>query len=163
MPADEKARRLLAILESRDKPKGNASRRGELEARPTQALAGLAALLPGHFAASRSLTSAPPPFPPMNSTLADSNVDRPFSYFPIIRSLTPTYSARSDRDQPSNARAALANSGVMRVASLLLALRLSATRADVGRAPQSVKLSGIVYRALFAKSSDARSGSLEFR
>ena len=49
-----------------------------------------------------------------------------------------TYSARSDRDQPSNARAALASSGVMRVASLIVAgvEVFRGDRARVGRLAQ---------------------------
>jgi hypothetical protein len=55
--------RRLAILEGRNKPKGNVRRRRELEAGPIQALASLAALIPGHFAALLIiLTPAPPPF-----------------------------------------------------------------------------------------------------
>jgi hypothetical protein len=63
--AGEKVRRRLAILEGRNRPKGNARRRGGLEAGPIQALASLATLIPGHFAAFRSLTPAPPPFSPI--------------------------------------------------------------------------------------------------
>ena len=50
----------LAILEGRNEPHGNVRRRRELEARPIQALASLAAFLAGHFAAFLSLTPALP-------------------------------------------------------------------------------------------------------
>jgi len=75
------------------------------------------------------------------------------------------FGAIGSRPAEQCARAALANSGVMRVASLILAgvEAFRDDRVEVGRAPQSVKLNGIVYRTFFAKSSDARSGSLEFR
>ena len=60
-------RRRPAVFEGRNEPQRNVRRRRQIEARPIQALACLAALLPGHFAAflTLSLTPAPPPFSPM--------------------------------------------------------------------------------------------------
>ena len=55
---DEEVRRRPAILEGRNKPEGNVSRRRELEARPIQEFASLTAFLAGHFSALPSLTAA---------------------------------------------------------------------------------------------------------
>jgi len=73
--ADEEVRRRPAVFEGRDEPKGDVRRRREIEARPIQALAGLSALRPGHFAAFLNLTPAPSPFSSTKITPADSTVD----------------------------------------------------------------------------------------
>jgi hypothetical protein len=65
--------RRLAILEGRYEPPGNVRRSRQLEARPIQALASVAALLPGHFA---PFLAARRPIPVFGSqTLAGEGVE----------------------------------------------------------------------------------------
>src|SRR5277367_3214785 len=94
-------------------------------ARPTQALAGLSALLTGHFAAFLSLTPGPSPFSSTKITPADSRAARmaAIAFFETARRLrsksttvdrpNPADSASFPWSQSSNDRAALHWAGLI--------------------------------------------------